>query len=798
MPGLMAAIPAAAILSLAAPTALGVDGRIVQIGFRMSGTATDLTDESAGMQRYREGTWVPILVELFNEETAPLFEGKLRVMQQDRDGDLAITEEPVAVRGLRRYWLYTVAAPQRGDTVFAVQLLDADGNVARIRDSFSGKESDRLVPSPSNPPQKLGSEDVVVLDISDRQVTPLYRLLSTVRGSDEEAAPLLSRPVAIARSSAANLPPHRCGLDMVNVVVWDAPDPTALPDAAHQMKALAEWVYRGGVLVLGVGRTWQNVQKSALAPLLPAPLTGTQEVRALPEMEEFLRGPSADQSAAKSTTLKSVITICPLDAAALRPNTRVLYPAGRSGPRILACRRLVGRGQVVYVGTELRDLFAQGGDNDDLTIRLLGLRRGSKDDASQMGSDVELFPRLTGLVGFEIEAGLYFLFAVVFVVCYILLTTLVTWQWLKARGWSHHSWTAFAAMAVVASLLSLGAVRLIRGIGYKAQELNVVDLHANDHQGQRRTEAQTTSFYGLKTGSHERLDILLPPDWTAIDEAADTPCTLRVLPPEPDTGQDYFVASDSYQLVPTRGRLFGVPFRATLKQFEGSWRGEIGGGITASLTCVRDESNHYRFDGNAWIRNDLGVDLHGCLLLQAEADPDQRPLPRWAAQIRAIQIGDPPEHGILRRDATLTRLDTLAYGPQNRRDFSPTLADLQTRWAEKFGVRLERGYGLEEKPPKVTADISEAALLLLTSFQEFKPAINPQWGSSSLARTGLSGLDLSNLITKDTALLVGFSDSAGPARLCYRPAGSRRSFRAIRPSASLTMYRVLIPIKTKD
>lgn len=793
----MAAIPAAAILCLAG-TVLAVDGRIVQIGFRMSGTATDLTDESAGMQRYREGTWVPILVELFNEEAAPLFEGKLRVMQQDRDGDLAVTTEPVAVRGLRRYWLYTVAAPQRGDTSFVVQLLDADGNVTRIRDSYSGKESDRLVPSPFNPPRKLGSEDVVVLDMSDRQVTPLYRLTSSARRSDEEAAPLLSRPVAIARGSARNLPPHRCGLDMVNVVVWDAPDPAALPDAAHQVKALAEWVYHGGVLVLGVGRTWQSVEKSALAPLLPAPLTGTQDVQTLPEMEDFLRGPSASGTREQGASLRGTITICPLDAAALRPGTRVLYPAGRSGGRILACRRTVGRGQVVYVGAELRDLYAQGGDNDELTVRLLGLRRGSQDDAALLGGESELFPALSGLVGFEVEAGLYFLFAVVFVVCYILITTLVAWQWLKARGWSRHSWTAFAAMAVVASLLSLGAVRLIRGIGYKAQELNVVDLHANDHQGQRRTEAQATSFYGLKTGSHERLDIMLPPDWTAIDEAADTPCTLRVLPAEPDAGQDYFVASDSYEIVPTRGRLLNVPFRATLKQFEGSWRGEIGGGITASLTCVRDESNHYRFDGNAWIRNDLGVDLYGCLLLHAEADPDQRPLRRWAAQIRAIRVGDPPERGIFRRDATLTRLDRLAYGPQNRRDFSPTLADLQTRWAEKFGVRLERGYGPEAKPPKVTADLSEAALLLLTSFQEFKPASNPQWGSRTLARTGLSELDLSNLITRDTALLVGFSDSSGPARLCYRPAGSRRSFRAIRPSASLTMYRILIPIRAKE
>lgn len=793
------AVIAMAALALAGTSVLAIDGRIVQIGYRMSGTLSEVTDENSGMQKYREGTWVPILVELFNEEAAPLFEGKLRIMQRDRDGDLAVTEERVAVRGLRRYWLYTVATPQRGDALFSVQLVDNDGNAVRIRDSHTGKESDRLVPSRTDPPVRVGAEDMVVLDISDRQVSQLYRMTSKGAAAVEDREPSLSRPLVVARGSAKDLPAHWCGLDLVDAIVWDGPDPAALPDGVHQMRALIEWVYRGGVLVLGVGRTWQTVQKSALAPLLPGPLAASQDVQALPEMSEFLRGTAANDADAKAGRLKNGITICPIDRSALRAETRVLYPGDRSGNRIMVCRRTVGRGQIVYVGAELRDLYSQGGNPDELTTRLLSLRREAKDEKPRPGGgDVELFSRLSRLIGFEIKAGLYFLFAVVFVVSYILATTLGAWQWLKTRGWSKHSWTVFAGLAIGASLLSLAAVRLIRGIGYEAEELNVVDLRANEYRGQGKYEAMVTSFYGLKTGSHERLDVILPPDWVNIDEEADTSCTLRALPPEPDSNEDFFAASDSYQIVPTRARLLGVPFRATLKQFEGTWRGEIGGGITASLSCTKDEFNHWRIDANSWIKNELGVDLYRCMLLQAESDPDQRPIRRWGVNIRAIQIGNPPDKGFLRQQETLTRLDVMAYGPAGRRDFSKTLADLQKGYAEKFGVRLEPGYRGDEEPTKVTADLGEAALMLLTTFQEFKPASEPQWGGGrSLARTYLTGLDLSDLLTKDVMLLVGFSDAPGPARLCYRPAGTQRKFRPIRPGTSLTMYRVLIPIKVR-
>ncbi len=782
----------------AAP-ARAIDGRIVQAGFPTSATLDAIEDETAGKSKYREGTWLPILVELFTEESGPIFTGSLRIAQRDRDGDLAMTEQHVSFRGQRRFWLFPVAAPQRGDEPFAVQVLDADGNAVRLRHARTGAAIEKLVPP--EPPLKLDTESLLVLDISERPLLLLYRIPSRGGPGSASGERKFNRSPAIARWSAKDLPPHWCGLSMADVIVWDSPDPDVMADP-HQMPALTEWVYRGGVLIVGVGSTWEKVRKSALEPLLPGPLNGARDVKSLPEMAEFL-GRSAEDT---SGSLAKPLTICPLNRAELRPGTRVLYPTARTAGRVMVCTRTVGRGQVVYVGARLRDLYEQGRDMDELAVRLLGLRPEPERDEGQqvrgVWGDYELFRHLAAAVGFETSASLFFLFAFVFVVGYILVSSLGTWQWLKARGSLKHSWSAFAVAAVLASALSLGAVRAIRGIGRDVEELSVVDMHAVEHQGQTQPDAQAISLFGLKTGSHERLDVLLPQDWTSIDEAADTPCWLRVLPPEPGLATDFFVAPDQYRIIPTRARLENVPFRATLKLFEGSWRGQIRGRIVASLPCVKRASGYYELTADAWIRNELGVDLVDCLLLHAESDPDAKNPPRWADQIKAIRLSGAPRRGFADQ-STLTGLDVQAYGTdpdlRARRSFSPRLSTLQREWAVRFGIQSERSFREEEKRIKVTTDLSEAALLLATTFEEFRPAADAGgWRTRGLARTYLTGMDVSRLLTREAALFIGFSETPGPARLCCRPSGTNRRYRSLTPGRALTMYRVLIPLKTTE
>lgn len=771
--------------------ARAVSGRIVQAGFRAGVAATESFDDISGKARYREGTWLPILVELSSEGNAPAFEGTLRIVQRDRDGDLAITEQPVAVQGQRRYWLYPVAAPLRDEYPFSIQLLDADGNVTKLRDLQTGEAVDRLVSQ--DPLVALATEEYLILDISDRLVPQLLALRSPRNAGDEDAANPFTRPPLFGRLSPKNLPPHACGLDPVNAIVWDNADPSTLADA-HQLQAIIEWVYRGGILVLGVGATWEPMQKSPLEPLLPGPLSAAAEVRTL-TMD--------DKEKTSARELRKPIVTCPLARSTLRQGSRVLESDRNLAAErnVMICRRAVGRGQVVYVGARLRDLSEAGVGHGGLMAQLLGLRRQTQGEAQRnRRAEVELFPQVVRMVGFETESGLYLLFALVFVAAYILLGTLGTWHWLRSRDKVRHSWLAFAAVTVVASLLSLGAVRVIRGIGHTVEELSVVDLRAVECEGQPTAPAVATSFFGLRTGSHERLDVIQPGDWAKIDEAAAMPCSLRVLPAGPGQRTESFVAPETYRTLPTRARVEDVPFRATLKQFEGTWHGELHGRVVASLTC-REINRQYELDDDAWIRNELGTDLQDCLLILAESDPDPKGATRrWAGQLRVVPIQGPSGGRRIRQGETVDRLRTLAYDPNpgtNVRRRNPAeLAVFQAEWASRLGAEVEQ---VQTDPSTRVrgAGPAQNALLLLTTFAELRPVTDSILGSRDLARTNLAGLDLSDLITKDTALLVGFSNAPGPARLCCRTAGQNRRFRPLTARSAMTLYRILIPMKVR-
>ena len=757
----------------------GVSGRIVQVGYPLGALEDEALEDTAGRPKFRDGAWVPILVELHSEESGPLFEGRLRVTQRDRDGDLVTTEEPVSLRGTRRFWVYTIAGAERADDSFSVRLVNAAGQTVRVRDSVTGSEADRLLPSAS--PVALGAEDVVVLDISERAV-PALRFLEAENAGGER---ITDRPVVLGRHAARDVPTHWCGLDMVDVVVWDSPDPGGLTDRLRQMSALVEWVHRGGVLVLGVGATWQQIQKSDLEPLLPAPVGPAERVTELPELVEMFPGQ------ALPARLPRPIEVCPLERALLRPGSLVWRPPSGVEPagRILACRRAVGRGQVVYFGASLRELLGLVKDPSQLVMWAVQVRQGRQGERGPVTwVRKELFDDLAREVGFAPRTGAYFLFGVVFLVTYVLVSTVGTWHWLKGRGWTHHSWTAFAAVAVLASLLSLASVRLVRGVGYDVQELNVVDLRAGEYG------AVVTAYYGMKTSSHERLDLMVPQDWTRIDEAVESSCVLRPLPHSP-TAQSLFVAREEYRVVPGRGRLMDVPFRATLKQLEGSWRGEIGGRIEASLTGKWDADRFFP-DQASWIRNGLGVDLQGCVLIQAVRDPLPTDTSRSSLGIWCHALGD----GRLANGATLSSLEKVI----RRSGEAPVLVHFQSQWARKAGARAgEPSGGSDDQARAARLDIEgvQAELLLVSTFREYDGVLSSGMrgalgSSTELARTYLRKLDVSELLTRDVMLLVGFSDAPGPARLCYRPAGTDRRFRPTRPSRCLTMYRVLIPIKT--
>src|SRR5690606_9637502 len=136
----------------------------------------------------------------------------------------------------------------------------------------------------------------------------------------------------------------------------------------------------------------------------------------------------------------------------------------------------------------------------------------------------DLFRYIEQQTGFQVTTGLYLLIAFVFVVSYVGLATGGSWLWLRKRKLVQHAWGTFALIAVVAAGFSLAAVHLIRGVGFRVQELAFVDAEA----GAR--DAAATVYFGLMTPTHTTLDVCVTTRGRPADEMPDGVALLRPMP----------------------------------------------------------------------------------------------------------------------------------------------------------------------------------------------------------------------------------------------------------------------------
>jgi len=70
----------------------------------------------------------------------------------------------------------------------------------------------------------------------------------------------------------------------------------------------------------------------------------------------------------------------------------------------------------------------------------------------------------------------------------------------------------------------------------------------------------------------------------------------------------------------------------------------------------------------------------------------------------------------------------------------------------------------------------------------------PHKSGFELLRSRGHDLDRSAYLRQNTALFVGFSRDAGPARLCYRDAGTKQKWSPLKPIQADVVYRMAIPV----
>src|SRR5690606_16316729 len=106
-------------------------------------------------------------------------------------------------------------------------------------------------------------------------------------------------------------------------------------------------------------------------------------------------------------------TYCPITRSSLAPDSLPIIPSDAAGDQpILAARRPYGRGDIILVAAELRELTDSRRTTLDplyLLRPLVGLKREVTREEDHFGLSEDLFRYIEQQTGFQVTTGLYLL-----------------------------------------------------------------------------------------------------------------------------------------------------------------------------------------------------------------------------------------------------------------------------------------------------------------------------------------------------------------------------------------------------
>jgi len=577
---------------------------------------------------YRPATWTPMLVSL-TPTTGSTFSGRMEVVQEDLDRDEVIFTRQISLTGNppngtavdQKYWMYFMPQPNKDrGALDATQTTGELTNLIKVRlVSDAGKQLLQLPITRTLRPVGwggMGSATLgqkIVLCVYDKSPPNLSEFQEPVtKGLTEEIVQ------ATARNLATDLPDNVIGYDAIDAILWTDADPSKL--SADQLTAIEQYVRRGGRLVISQDTTTNQWQRNNVAfPLLmPVTVRGVEERDdSLATLRDLGRIPEPSSMAASTNAWDRLKGPFRYAACEAKPGAIVvawqkdlkgnllLDAAGKPMP--YAVRGTAGAGSVTWVAQDLSDRQILGERDStsgwvpiwdavfDWTSEPVSVRgRGPKDPAFapydggatwELGraylGRMDLNSRSAGLVGI----------ALLFFVVYWVAAGPGSYLVLARKGKAMLSWFTFAAIALGATGLTVGIVKLVLRGAPQIKHFSVVRLVPNE-------PARVHSEFGL----------YIPRDGAQRIELKDTVAnrpnyvTAFNLQPAFNANADDFPAHQSYY-VPVRQitkgasadtmdpRVIDVPYRSTLKKFQAEWSGataSLPGGIEGSVTLALD------------------------------------------------------------------------------------------------------------------------------------------------------------------------------------------------------------------
>jgi hypothetical protein len=428
---------------------------------------------------YKVGEWFPVRVELRNDGAGQI-RGLVQVRASNEVGTDITTysrEIDLPAPSRKEVTLYTYAASY--DRVLDVTLTQGSTTLLTQRVSMTPVEY---------PAYLLGvvSDDAGLLNVLNGVEIPAV----SSRGGGR---------VTVAHLRPADLPPHSAGLAGVDALVLAATNTGTLPTEARE--ALAGWVLRGGLLLVGGGA---NVQATAagVADLLPVRVTGTRPATDLTALSAYAAFPVPLE-----LSTPALVATATLDPAA---GGQIL--AG-DADLPLVVTRTYGRGRVTFLAldpslTPLRE-WAGG---TELWTRLLGQttvelsRAAQRRVSNQFGYNY--YGGYYGSHPFDIS-GLELPSAWLvggFLLAYLLLLGPVNYLVLRLLKRVELAWVTMPALIVLFIIGTYALGILSRGNALRLAQASIVHVYPG------APLAAVDSFVGLLSPTRGNYDLSFPGD----------------------------------------------------------------------------------------------------------------------------------------------------------------------------------------------------------------------------------------------------------------------------------------------
>ena len=780
---------ALALIPFTAPAvqAQSVHGKVLSIGFPFSSIATPHT--------IREGQWFPILVELGTEEQQLTLD--LRVECSDLDGDrIHYDREAITLGaddGLRKIWCYGVTSRQGSGFNMSLALPKSVDLIAGDR-----KIGDFPIPAFT----LAGPMDKLILDISSDSVTFLNELSANAELQDPAIANRkYYRKYYIARAQATDaIPDLWYGLESLDVVVWDRADPRSGQIGRNQLSALLKWVERGGHLIVGIGDQADVIRETELADYLPVELTGgSRPVDEFPRFDtafviEALRGPlSSPAPVANCIPRKDAVVVMEDQRGGIDYPLIVMQQVGAGRVTVMTAPLA----SLLRVGTDVKALHALL-DFNPLSAEYVKDEQNLAMRIQATLSNTQIAPDVQSAVSFARQGGFLALLATFFVASYIALATLVSWFWLKKLDRLAMSWPIFGLFAIAASFLSLGTVRVSRGLTATVHELSLVDMRAYS------TEATSACWFGYRSPNRETPTFSLPTVYE--DRQILTDNYLRPLTPLENSR---YATPHPYTARVGFAELQDVLIRSTVKQFEGFWKGDVNGDVQAQLYANRATG---QITDKSFLTNKLPGDVRagailyvdprsiGAVPLKAagltsshrpEFDGKAPPAANvLVVPLGEIKAGDELRNNIGRSFYQAMQNDMLASQQRNPNDRDP---EDRKRWRDLQTLRdVQRNYWRSPGWTPATSALAELSFHDLDlpggqNFYDFNVA------GPRLSIEGLVDYDISHWLIQGQAVILLVVEEPGPAVL-YRQSTPQSEAKPWPANQGETLYRIRVPL----